>query len=80
MTNLIPDPNPLGSLAQSIATATARHAMTAAAGVLVAKGLVNSAQSAQLVDIGSGLILAVVALGWSWAQKRLAHRVITGNA
>jgi hypothetical protein len=46
-----------------------RHGMTTAAGALVAAGLLQSGDSANFEQIGSGLVLGVVALAWSWWQK-----------
>lgn len=69
--------NPLGTLAQSIATATVRHAVTAAAGALVAKGVLAPGQSDQAVSIGTGLVLGLISLGWSFYQKCVAHRAVS---
>lgn len=46
-----------------------RHLITLAAGYLVAKGIVQSGDSANFVNIASGAALALIAMGWSWWQK-----------
>ena len=46
--------------------AVVRHGLTAAAGALVASGYATSDQAAAVV----GGAMAVVAIGWSWWQKR----------
>jgi hypothetical protein len=46
--------------------AVVRHGLTAAAGALVASGYATSDQATALV----GGTMAVIAIGWSWWQKR----------
>lgn len=46
-----------------------RHALTLAAGGLIAKGYVEPDQAAQLADHGAAFVMAGGAVGWSWLQK-----------
>jgi len=50
---------------QSIGAGIVRHALTAAAGVLVTDGYLQSSQEQQF--IGAGVFL--VGIAWSWWQK-----------
>lgn len=50
-------------------TAGARWALGLAAGEMVKSGLVTSDQQAQFINIGGGIVVGLVALGWSWWQK-----------
>jgi hypothetical protein len=43
-----------------------RHGLTAGAGVLVAKGAVDAGSA----DVIVGGLMAAVAVGWSYAEKR----------
>lgn len=58
----------LGLLKQAFGSAV-RHSLTVASGVLVTYGLVDETGAAQLVNIGSGIVAGLVALGWSWYLK-----------
>lgn len=52
----------------SLIGSTARHVLTAGAGVLVTKGFVDADTANQLVGLGMG----VVGLGWSYFNKKKA--------
>ncbi len=56
-------------IVQAALAGLVRHGMTTAAGALVAAGLLQSGDSANFVQIGTGIVLGVVALTWSWWQK-----------
>lgn len=58
----------LGFLKQAFGSAV-RHGLTVASGVLLTYGLVDETGATQLVNIGSGIVAGLVALGWSWYQK-----------
>jgi hypothetical protein len=47
-----------------------RHAMTIAAGSLVTAGILQSGQSSNFIEIGSGIALGLIGLAWSWWQKK----------
>jgi hypothetical protein len=47
-----------------------RHAMTLGAGALVTYGLIDKAGAEQLVNLMLGLVMAAIAMGWSYYQKR----------
>lgn len=55
----------MNDLIKPILASTVRHALTTAAGALVADGLIQSSQTDDFV--GAGLFLAGVA--WAWWQK-----------
>jgi hypothetical protein len=54
---------------QTAAASVIRHGLTTAAGALVTDGLIESGDAAGFVKIGSGIVMGVGALGWSWWQK-----------
>lgn len=58
----------LGFLKQVFGSAV-RHALTVGSGVLLTYGLVDETGATQLVNIGSGIVMGLVALGWSWYLK-----------
>src|ERR1700737_3197876 len=53
-----------------------RHILTVAAGVLIAKGALQSDQSGAFVQIGVGLATWAVGAGWSWWQKEGQLRMV----
>lgn len=58
---------------QIIQTAIAsaiRHGLTVAAGSLVTLGWIQSSQSANFVELMSGIVLGAIAYGWSLWQKK----------
>lgn len=61
---------------QPILAGQLRHLLTVAAGMLIAKGALQSEQSGAFVQIGLGLASWVVAAGWSWWQKDGQAKVV----
>lgn len=60
----------LWQLAQPILAGQLRHALTVAAGALIARGALQSDQRGAFVTIGLGVASWAVGAGWSWWQKR----------
>ncbi len=54
---------------ETVAAGQIRHAFTYMAGTLVTLGALQSDQSTQFVQIGTGLAMYLVGAGWSWWQK-----------
>ncbi len=46
-----------------------RHALTVAAGSLVTDGLVQAGDQDSFIKIGSGIVVGLAAVAWSWWQK-----------
>jgi hypothetical protein len=46
-----------------------RHGLTSVAGVLVTMGLVAPGDKSSFVQVGSGIVVGLVGLGWSWWRK-----------
>ena len=61
---------------QSLAATGARWALTALAGFLVSKGVTDPTQSGALVEVGTGVLVGALALGWSLVQKWLAKKAL----
>lgn len=63
---------------KTILTSTIRHLLTAAAGLLVAKGIINEAQAGQFVtgsvEVFAALVLFVSTLAWSWIEKKFKKK------
>lgn len=55
---------------KALVASALRHAMTAAAGILVGYGLLETGQTDNFVAIGSGFVVGAIGLGWSYFQKR----------
>lgn len=53
-----------------------RSAMLMLAGYLVRKGIMPEGHTAALVEVGTGLILAGLAIGWSLLQKWVARKAL----
>lgn len=53
-----------------LAASVLRHFLTLGAGVLAADGAIAKDQQSQLTAIGVAVGLWVIAMAWSWAQKR----------
>jgi hypothetical protein len=56
-------------LAKPIIYGQLRHALTAAAGILAARGALDPSQSGAFVDIAAGFAMYASGAGWSWWQK-----------
>ena len=54
---------------QTIAGLIARHIMTSLAGALVTLGLLQASDQNNFISIGSGIMVGVLGLAWSWWQK-----------
>jgi uncharacterized protein with FMN-binding domain len=54
----------------------ARHAMTVIASILVADGFLQATQQANFVDISIGLLVGVIAIGWSFVNKSLFRQKV----
>lgn len=62
--------------AQAITAAGARWLMTGLAGVLVAQGVSKPEDASGLIEVGSGLLIGLATLAWSYLQKRAAKRAV----
>ena len=51
--------------ASPIVSAVVRHALTALAGYLLARGLLHPGQSEAIIQIGSAMLLGALGFGWS---------------
>lgn len=59
---------------KSLIASALRHIMTAAAGMLVGYGLLETGQADNFVTIASGFVIGAIGLGWSYFQKRRTIR------
>src|ERR1700691_5385952 len=55
---------------QTALAAAIRHGLTVAAGSLVTLGWIQGSQSASFVELGSGIVLGILAYLWSLWQKK----------
>lgn len=64
------------AIVQAALASTIRHGLTVAAGSFVTLGLVQSSDSGNFVQIGTGIVMGLIALGWSWWQKAGQKRAL----
>lgn len=59
---------------QTLAGGIIRTGLGVLAGYLVRSGIVDAGQTGAIVDVGSGVVLGALVLGWSMLEKWLAQR------
>lgn len=57
-----------------ILTPSIRHAMTAAAGALVAAGILSQQSSGAFVEVATGLAIGAAGFAWSLIKNAAQHR------
>ena len=70
----------LWMMLQPVLAGQLRHLLTVAAGVLIAKGALQSDQSGAFVQISVGVVTWVVSAGWSWWQKEGQAKLLAAVA
>ena len=70
-----PNP-PIPPLLEVLASSSGRAILQAVAGVLVAKGLLGTDNSAQFVNIGLGILVSAAGLLWSYIHNKVAQRTL----
>ncbi len=58
----------------------ARHFLTIFSGWLIAQGLLDKDQGAQIVTIGIAIVGIVAGIGWSWIEKHTKIGAMTAMA
>lgn len=64
---------------RSVIAGQIRHVLTLAAGSLVTLGLLDTGQTENFVVIGTGIVVGLVGVGWSYVQKRLTQKQIAAS-
>ena len=58
-----------GNLKTMVLGLVVRHLLTSLAGMLVTLGVMNSGDQLQFITIGTGIVVGLATMAWSWWQK-----------
>jgi hypothetical protein len=68
--------NEIPTIYRSTIMAIVRHALTATSGMLISRGFITADQSGQMVELGVGLSMLLITIGWSIYHKYKSKQVL----